>query len=1703
MANNIKITGSINSTTTISRYSSEDTKLIQSSKLQENFGGENDYIEYFIYDAGNNLLSANYNYIDFKVPFNTGLTPGVTTQPNTTGNIQTENIGIVSTLSPTTSSIYPTIEIDPVQDLQNSGYSSGEFKVQYNFFQNKISDYNNEALFIKEISQNRTEIRLASLTLSNDEIENLTLNLIDQSNNSTYYVDYLLNFSNNEQYVAVNVALNKAPEGYEVLFKLYNPLPLSVKEKMTLWVVEEIVNPYVFDINLDKLIFQPTSPTLRGPNFDINIPNHGTISTTYNTYSNLVSSLQSLQNSSYQQILNLLATQSVDINVDYNGFNNFVFFGSAYHRVTNFYTKVKQIEDYNNLVTSYIPLTSSRPNLITEINQYSSSVNNIISQFDGYESYLYFESSSYTWPKSGSLKPFSLLSTGSSIVKSWYTNLTDSAEDYDLNNYNNLEYAVPAYLKNDDANQPFLLFLNMVGHYFDNIWIYLSSITDINVANNNLEQGISKDLVYERLKSLGVHLYNAQAGEDVNQYLIGANTGSSIFPYTTGSGNDFTVTGSFLNNIPRKDLVSELYKRIYHNLPLLLKTKGTVSGLEYLNTTFGITSSILNVKEYGGSNKAELINGYNNDKVRIVNNTINGNVLSPLLSLQSATTASDEFRDGDMHYVDISFSPETQMDTYVSGAIASNNPIWRLDNYIGDPRQLYSGSYSDLDTQRTLYYETGVPGFAPFTGSALDYNGFIRLIQYFDNSLFKMLADFVPERASLSTGVTINSPILERNKIAYANPTNSTTQSVLTAQYQTSSISSQYGNFYNNLQGNKKPYFDGALSGSTVDVHQYFIDNYNPYLGDWNVYNLSQPAVKQINQNTFNHSDWNVLLNNVSSSIISNIRRKIEYVWGTTGSIISNAELQDSYLSLRSYNISRYEGAKIISSTYNTYTAGYGGERLPPINVNGNFAASFLWTGSGNNVNGAFPPTPDFQGKSFSTFFTEAIPGTLFYNTFQKWANSPGIKKFKVTGGGGNLLTNEGKVFTLVNFSNYYYNTGVLSNLLALAISEDLNIPINQPTAINTDGDPSNSNRFQPLNFELIYGDESYGNTAAIDRYTRKIGIFTRIESSSFLPKRNNISLKYLVDEFGGLTELNQQNNNWADVQRIFLMSDTASVALFDNKKFSNQKSTDGQKIIFDSGYIYTPVLYGTGNNEKPAYRLYFDRTSTVNTYQSIAQNNSSSYYIVGNPIIGYPLLTSAGKLVSRLFNKVIEDNIPPNLDTQTGNYPSRSFTVTEGGGYNASITDFSITVTVPSNTSGNISYQLLLQKKVGTTINTLNPQLAQFSFSPIIPSFAGNSWPYIRVAPPRSGNVPSFIPLSGRAELTVHDMTLSGIFYSAGSITLYRYDFGNFSYSYPYKLYSTANCYASISDSTATGWIWSRSPQVNLVQMSCLCNGCGVLQEDIPYQFQSSYYVIDDFYTLPGPQTKTITLNTSSSIIAATTDKIEAALYEGSNNLSNTTNYTSSVGSQGKFTVTAQANSDGNYPYSAQTNKWFANPATDPLYPTTDKNKIVLHPNLTQFYSSKYQFISSFVSASLPFTASLYNTYGDIDYPFQLKPFDIFVAYDQSGSYFESRILNVNVDKNSYTTITVNDNIPSNIITELASATPQQNNLKATKFLFLKRVEDETNAYLRFQKRPGGTSYGFLIPSNLAPDVIKNIDTITSQVKQKLLADQQGTTTQ
>jgi hypothetical protein len=711
------------------------------------------------------------------------------------------------------------------------------------------------------------------------------------------------------------------------------------------------------------------------------------------------------------------------------------------------------------------------------------------------------------------------------------------------------------------------------------------------------------------LQSLGVSIFNSFGNQNIANYLVGANTGSASY---SGSLNDFSATGSYINNIPKKDILAESYKRIYHNLPLLLQRKGTVAGLRTLLSTFGIlnqdyytisgstfytptgsavTSSILNVKEFGGSTKTGLLAGYNNDKVRIINNITasvsgtSGSVLSPYTSVLQYTTASSNFRTADEHYVDISFSPQSQIDTYISKSISSNNPNWILDNFIGDPRQIYSGSYNDLIIQRNIYFG-GTGSYPGFTGSLMDYNGFIRLVQFFDNSMFKMLEDYVPARTSLSTGITINSPVLERNKWSYARPNNTSNEVVKDGEITGPIIEPIYDPYYNNLAGDKFDYYTGEISGSIVDIYNnYFVaSNYNPYLYDTASWNAANSINQSINNNTFIHSDFNVLLNNVPDSISSKSRRVLE-VSGSNGyvglgsiNILSTASLQDSYLSLDSYNSPRYDGVKVSSLKYNTYTS-----------------ASATYA-----------------------------------------------------------------------------------------------------------------------------GDKSFGKTAAIDYHVRKFGLFTQIVSSSFLPFRNTTALKYLVDESGSLTELNQSPENtadshWIEVQNTFKSGQNTIVAQFDNQQYTNQKTTDGPKSVFDSGYSYYPILYYSGSDSK----LYFQYVGKGNSI--LMQANNRRFFITGSVDNVYAVSSIAGGTGS-IFS--VFDTLDTNFSIgnsyysnirrgETNSFPTYSVPQNANMAFSA---NFGINVQFPSASSSvTYKFDLVYNPSGSSSSSSIGSQTETFTSTPSV----------------------------------------------------------------------------------------------------------------------------------------------------------------------------------------------------------------------------------------------------------------------------------------------------------------------------------------------------------------------------------------------------
>ena len=719
----------------IQMYSSKDDALITNSFIYTQFGDPNDNIEFFISDANGNLLDKVYNATEY-IP-----SPGI---------------------NPTTG-LFRSLTLDPQKDLSSRGYTRGNLNIQYNFLRNLFNSSYGNFYWIKEISTSRTEIKLSSQNISNTDILNGFNQYQAYVASLNYFNDFYLNFGNNQHIIAVNVAYTEDADGVYLLIKLYEPLPSDYDVKDQLWIVEKIAESVAYNVDIQiEASSVVEQNVLRGPNYNVHINQQVGQSTPYYSYTNLFNTPIS---SSFQKIMSYYQDRAVNINVDYSNFSNFIHFSSATSRIENFATKVGKIETYNSQINSQLAISGgiSNPAVSSSIIILQNYIDDIITNYDTYEYYLYYASSSYAWPKSNSTQPYSLYSVTSSQAINWLGStsivptatthsILFSASYYDATNKDLLTNTIPQYILDDSTNAPYLSFVNMIGQQFDNIWIYYKDVTNRFDATNNPNTGISPDIVADALMGLGSTLYtNTNISDNLYYSLFGINEDGSLLP-PTGSENISLYVTSSLTTLSANDTQKEIYKRIYHNIPYLYKTKGTRNSIDALINIFGIPKSILTVNEFGGYNRSS-VDGID----EIYNNKITGStsVLEISASVLSPDTTIQYYNNNhrlNSKNIEVGFSPADEINSKITSSLG----YFSIDQYIGNPTYQYSGSYPALDQYRSSF----------FSGYNYYHNiyEYIRLLKYYNNSLFKMVQDFVPARANLSEGLIVKSHMLERNK---------------------------------------------------------------------------------------------------------------------------------------------------------------------------------------------------------------------------------------------------------------------------------------------------------------------------------------------------------------------------------------------------------------------------------------------------------------------------------------------------------------------------------------------------------------------------------------------------------------------------------------------------------------------------------------------------------------------------------------------------------------------------------------------------------------------------------------------------------------------------------------------------------------------------------------------------------------------------
>ena len=338
-----------------------------------------------------------------------------------------------------------------------------------------------------------------------------------------------------------------------VQVKLDSPLPTEYNVKSTCWISNISIAPLYFKVNIyaDSV---SRKVYLNGVNFSVQVPK---ISPSNDTFADLDKNTLFYAKTTLKEKIN-------DLLIDYNSFDNFINYSSAELRTKIAKNKIIQ---YNNYDVSKqqiskqadISNTAISSSLSEKYNSLTQNQVDLLHTFDEYESYLFFYTSS----------------------------IDEKIQDgvaYDRDNYDSLLNQLPEYLKNDPQSEDYIKFTSMVGHFFDNILVYIKKFPRAYPINYNDNNDYPKNYIEELLNSFNWNIDNTKFEKsDIRQLLF----------------NNAEYTGSLSSSY--FDYAKSILNRFANNMSGMYKTKGTATSYELIRSIFGVSSELIQPVEYGSS----------------------------------------------------------------------------------------------------------------------------------------------------------------------------------------------------------------------------------------------------------------------------------------------------------------------------------------------------------------------------------------------------------------------------------------------------------------------------------------------------------------------------------------------------------------------------------------------------------------------------------------------------------------------------------------------------------------------------------------------------------------------------------------------------------------------------------------------------------------------------------------------------------------------------------------------------------------------------------------------------------------------------------------------------------------------------------------------------------------------------------------------
>jgi hypothetical protein len=251
----------------------------------------------------------------------------------------------------------------------------------------------------------------------------------------------------------------------------------------------------------------------------------------------------------------------------------------------------------------------------------------------------------------------------------------------------------------------------------------------------------------------------------------------------------------FENGLSRNDYENGTTSSLYStNLtPLLSASASGFTSIGNYPHQFEIIdrSFVLEIPDLGAGR-------YSTNKVRFESQELVSN-LSP--KHRSTVKAYDK-SPTDSNRVGLFFSPTKELNFDIAKSFGGIN----LDNYIGNPADIYKSNYSQLDGLRKYYFKR-------FNNR--DIYEYINLIKLYEKSMFEDIKKMLPARVKATTGLLIEPHILERSKIAYKRPSGEDYQQEVNIKYSDTTVMTSENNQYD-------AFVDADMSGIlTAENNQY------------------------------------------------------------------------------------------------------------------------------------------------------------------------------------------------------------------------------------------------------------------------------------------------------------------------------------------------------------------------------------------------------------------------------------------------------------------------------------------------------------------------------------------------------------------------------------------------------------------------------------------------------------------------------------------------------------------------------------------------------------------------------------------------------------------------------------------------------------------------------------------------------------------